>query len=261
MTGSVCINKRCRHLSFCYFLVAGRIVRRTPEVHAKFERAVATWTAQSRPSLNDLARTIGVTPSHLGRWLLEAGLDPRPPRTCRTCGRAFRPTRETQAACGKSCAAREPIEVRFWRHVDKSGECWEWTGQINRFGYGLMSVESRRAARTAHRIAWRLTHGDIPAGLHVCHSCDNRRCVRPDHLWLGTNADNVADRERKGRHHDCRGENASNAKITWAIAGEIRRLSAEGLKRREIASALGTTPRIVDGVTRGGTWRDAGHAE
>jgi len=87
------------------------------------------------------------------------------------------------------------LDVRFWLRVQKSDTCWEWTGA--RLKYGLLSVKGR--PRWAHRVSWVLTYGTIPPGLCVLHHCDNPPCVRPDHLFLGTTLENIADRDRKGR--------------------------------------------------------------
>ena len=87
----------------------------------------------------------------------------------------------------------------FWSKVDRSGECWIWTGDKMPRGYGRV----RRRDRTyvgAHRVAWEIVKGPIPAGLHVCHRCDNPPCVRPDHLFVGTASDNARDRDAKGRN-------------------------------------------------------------
>lgn len=101
---------------------------------------------------------------------------------------------------------RRSIEERFWEKVDKSGDCWVWTGALGGRGYGYIAKPGGSAANPgahmipAHRVSWEIANGQIPDGLLVCHHCDNPRCVRPDHMFLGTDLDNARDRERKGRH-------------------------------------------------------------
>jgi hypothetical protein len=97
-----------------------------------------------------------------------------------------------------------PVSERFWRYVSKPvlEGCWEWTGAKDQSGYGRLASrtpDGRRTTVMAHRVSWEIHHGPIPPGLNPCHRCDNRGCSNPDHLFLGTQKDNVHDAIAKGR--------------------------------------------------------------
>lgn len=139
--------------------------------------------------------------------------------------------------------------ARFWSHVDVSGECWVWLGCRNHRGYGLFGVNGK--CRSAHRVAYEIAHGIIPDGLFVLHRCDNPACVRPDHLWLGTHADNMNDRNVKGRtakgeRHAARihpermprGEKHYLAKLTDTQVRFIREQEDIGVSRRALCTAV-----------------------
>ena len=132
-------------------------------------------------------------------------------RICRICRRsalaAYAEAERTGAPIASLRAIGSvPREIRFWPKVNKDGpihpklktRCWVWTAGVSRFGYGELAIGGGKKIR-AHRFAWVLSHGPVPNGLFVLHRCDNPPCVNPEHLWLGTRVDNIADMVAKGR--------------------------------------------------------------
>ena len=135
---------------------------------------------------------------------------------------------------------------RFWAKVNKTETCWVWIGARASYGYGsLRSGGHKGRLEKAHRISWEIHFGPIPDGLLVLHHCDNPPCVRPDHLFLGTQSDNMYDAVRKGRHvrplgdlrhHIPRGEQlGSITKLTADDVREIRKRASDGETQGSIA--------------------------
>jgi hypothetical protein len=146
-----------------------------------------------------------------------------------------------------------PVEERLQFWVDRSGECHEWRGYTTKLGYGKIRLNGR--SEFVHRVAWQQSRGPIPAGFKVCHKCDNRRCVNPDHLFLGTQADNMRDMAAKKRRRGIggqRGEKHHQAKIT---AEQVRAIRASEMTNAELATLYGLTRRYVWSVRHGTTWK------
>jgi hypothetical protein len=144
--------------------------------------------------------------------------------------------------------------------VHKGPACWEWTGSLRggsskgrRTRYGGFTRGKVRVY--AHRFAWELAHGPVPAGLWVLHHCDNPRCVRPDHLFLGDHHDNMRDMMAKGRHYSpaLRGEQHGQAKLSEAQVREIRQLAGT-MGMEQIARRYGVSGSIVALIIKRRRW-------
>jgi len=133
--------------------------------------------------------------------------------------------------------ATRAVAERFWEKVFKGSgnECWEWLACKDAYGYGIISYNG--VPTHAHRVCWILTQGPIPDGMFVCHHCDNRSCCNPRHLFVGTNADNQADKARKGRAYRGFGKDNPRTKLSDKQVIEIRhRYAAGGILQRELAA-------------------------
>lgn len=153
-----------------------------------------------------------------------------------------------------------PPEVRFWRHVRKGDGCWEWTSSLVG-GYGQFKVVADRTPVRAHRFSWELHHGPIPEELKVLHHCDNPPCVRPDHLFIGTTADNTADMVAKGRQNFFGGKRGpgvpfsggyGNRKLTDDDIAAIR--LRRGETARAIARDYGVAHTTIVRLLNGTSW-------
>ncbi len=148
---------------------------------------------------------------------------------------------------------------RFYERVDRSGDCWVWTGRVLANGYGVLPIfdatRRRRGSpdRLAHRIAYELAFDVDPGELFVCHKCDNPACVRPSHLFLGTNKDNVADCRRKDR--DIQGERSRIAKVTDDKVRVMREEFKAGTTQTALANRFGVSISLVNGIVHGRRWR------
>jgi DNA-binding CsgD family transcriptional regulator len=147
-----------------------------------------------------------------------------------------------------------PISERLFAKVNKTRTCWEWTGSVGQMGHGQIMADRNtsptRHLLSTHRVSWEIHIGPIPDGLCVLHKCDNPRCVRPSHLFLGTKADNTADMLRKQR--EARGVDLPQAKLTEKQVLAIR--SAEG-PQSAIAKRYGISQSLVSNIRRRVYWK------
>lgn len=149
------------------------------------------------------------------------------------------------ASTGKRYAS---VKERFEASFRVTPGCWPWHG-FTRKGYGIFSFNGRPVL--AHRHSYTIYVGDIPGGLCVCHRCDSPRCVNPDHFWLGTNAENTADKVAKGRTARQPGEINGMSKLTDAIVIAIR---ADIRKQKDIASTYGVDQSLISLVKSRKIW-------
>lgn len=150
---------------------------------------------------------------------------------------------------------RPMVEEQFWARVRRRDGCWDWTGDTSSSGYGICPGGKRKVRFLAHRVSWRLFYGPIPVGMEVCHRCDNPPCANPQHLFLGTHADNMADAARKKRLPGNRTKVKPGAKITYELAQEIRSLRGK-LPYREIGVRYGLGTSQVGNILRGSHWKE-----
>lgn len=159
------------------------------------------------------------------------------------------------------------LALLFWPKVQRGQGCWEWQAALRSTGYGEVYWPGHgRKKIAAHRASWLIHYGDIPDGLWVLHKCDNKLCVRPDHLFLGTHRDNVDDAVRKGiiKATRARGERSGNARLTDAQVTEIRErhrvihpARKTGCSSTELAREFGITRQYVTQLVAG-KWRVSG---
>ena len=180
-------------------------------------------------------------------------------QTCEHCGKVFQAShKKVRQGKGRFCsvhcrakmAARKPVDERFWANVQQSksvNDCWLWTGNITVHGYGFMSVEGK--IWPAHRLSYTMHYGPIPDGLLVCHACNTPRCVRPNHLYLGSDKDNARDKVLSMPL-----ALRTRGKMTSSTVKKIRNMATQGVSKHAIAKRFGLSYTTVWAIVTRKTW-------
>lgn len=142
--------------------------------------------------------------------------------------------------------------ARFEAKLDKTGGCWEWMASLAGKGYGQMKLPKQRKQEYSHRLAYMIYKGPIADGRYVCHTCDNPKCCNPDHLFLGTCADNLHDMALKKRStHGCKNP---QAKLTEDDVRQIKALLATGIAQAKLAKVFGVQQMAISRIKTGQRW-------
>lgn len=149
----------------------------------------------------------------------------------------------------------------YWIENQQTG-CWEWQRAKTAAGYG--NFRASDGIVLSHRFSYERTHGAIPDGMFVLHRCDNRSCVNPSHLFLGSHADNMRDMKDKGRANGggLGGEFNGQSKLTYEKVAEIKTLWAAGqTSQHKLASKFGVSQKIIHNIVTGKAWAGTSRAE
>jgi len=178
---------------------------------------------------------------------------------------SIRRTAQEAVMIRNQCSPCTPLSIRLLSAItiDDKTDCWNWTRALKDNGYGCLHIRSIPSTVYAHRLSWIAFRGIIPQGMQVLHRCDNRRCINPDHLFLGTPCDNVHDMDSKGRRVNSPryADQHPRHKLTWALVGTIREQYSAGMIMDDIAEGLAISRATVSRVVRRVSWNgDEDHA-
>lgn len=173
-------------------------------------------------------------------------------KVCKHCGKTYYkiPSRADKSSfCSRECQLDSqrgiPIQ-RLLKQTEKTDSCWLWKGYKNHYGYGKIRINGK--LKFVHRLSYELHFGDIESDLEVCHKCDVRNCVNPDHLFLGTRKDNMRDMSAKGRTY--------NSNLTIEQVKEIKKLLSKKIEIKEIVKSTGIKDGLIRDIQRGLTFKN-----
>lgn len=172
---------------------------------------------------------------------------------CKQCHRDYEIECRKQKSESKIIFTSRLIK-RFFKQVNKTDYCWNWTSALNPYG----SFSIFHSKYLAHRISYLMHKGSIPDGLKVCHTCDNPKCVNPEHLWIGTQKENMQDCFAKGRmknRYQRKGVEINFAKLTEEQVIEIRHLHRQGVPRKELGVRFNTCTGNIDSIVTYKNWK------
>lgn len=166
---------------------------------------------------------------------------------------------------------RESLESKFWKKIikgDHENDCWKWSASKFKVGYGQIThgkFQYEHKNLKAHRVSYEIHFGAIPSDKIVCHTCDNRECTNPKHLFLGSWKDNAQDMIKKGRRYNTSGTNNGQAKITMEIAEKIRLAYAKNesnnpyvrkkFSQQKLAKKYGISQSVVHSIIKNEYWK------
>lgn len=205
---------------------------------AHTEHAIQTWHVEGGLTLDQVAERVGL-PRETLRY------------RCRKWGIALLPASASGVRfriAGQSMSRRLLANMT----VNDASGCWEYNNP-HHTGYGMVTRAGRR--HQAHRLSYEAFVGPIPDGMMVCHKCDNRPCINPNHLFLGTGSDNAMDMHAKGRFPVKRGVQVANAKLNDSLVADARRRAANGESIAAIAREIGVTLSCLHAAVRGHSWK------